>query len=129
MVLTRSTSARRVTLSQLLVLAPSGKSGRCFRASRLEMRGVSRSSRHAGRGAVGVVDCSVRFLATTNNLLRTVKSRGPDIPMLIVNLAPMLARRAGDGGQKARRTRENAKQPFNYRAGRAGFPAEPVVPA
>jgi len=52
------------------------------------------------------------FLAPTYNLLRTVKSRGPDIPMLIVNLAPTLARRAGDGGQKARCTRENAKQPL-----------------
>ncbi len=115
--------ARRVTLSQLLVLAPSGKSGGSFRASRLEMRGVSRSSRDARRGAVGVVDCSAGLLAPTNDPLRTVKSRGPDIPMLISTHVEALASR-GDGGQKARRTRENAKQPFNHRAGRAGFPAD-----
>ncbi|MGJ5175760.1 hypothetical protein ACQR16_18125 [Bradyrhizobium oligotrophicum] len=27
---------------------------------------------------------------------------------------------ADDGGQKARRTGENAKQPYNHRAGKAG---------
>ncbi|CCD90297.1 hypothetical protein BRAO285_980001 [Bradyrhizobium sp. ORS 285] len=51
--------------------------------------------------------------------MRTVKSRGPDIPTLMSTHGEALASR-GDGGQKARRTRENAKQPYSHRAGKAG---------
>ena len=44
--------------------------------------------------------------------LRTVKSCGPDAPMLGFNAAPTLTRCAGDGGKKARFTRESTKQPL-----------------
>jgi hypothetical protein len=40
---------------------------------------------------------------------RTAKSNGPDAPTLAFNLAMMLAHHAGDGGKKARLTRESAK--------------------
>jgi hypothetical protein len=44
--------ARRANLPQAIALAPSGKSQRLSRASRLGKRGVSRSSRHARWAAV-----------------------------------------------------------------------------
>src|SRR5438270_3474768 len=61
-------------------------------------------------------------------LWRTVKSRGPDTPTLVSRLRRRLWRRAGNGGQKARSTGENAKQPFHpsRREGR-DVSAEPVV--
>jgi hypothetical protein len=46
--------ARRASLSQVRALAPSGKSAADFRTSRLDKRGVSRSSRHAGWDAMDV---------------------------------------------------------------------------
>jgi hypothetical protein len=62
--------------------------------------------------------------------MRTVKSRGPDTPTLVSRLATTLTRRAGNGGQKARSTGENAKQPFQPLRGECRvFSAEPVVPA
>jgi hypothetical protein len=79
------------------------------------------------RDTMGAADCSM-LVMRTNSPLRTVKSRGPDIPTLISRsrarrgLRPMVAR--------SRRTRENAKQPLKplCRGGRE-CPAAPVVPA
>ena len=51
------------------------------------------------------------FLRGRLMLLRTAKSCGPGIPTLMPNLRVTLARRAGDGGQKARRTGESTYKP------------------
>jgi len=72
---------------------------------------------------MGVCRRSVRYFARTNGDARTVKSRGPDIPMLISTHAEA-SPRVEDGGQQARRTRENAKQPLKPIAqGRPDAPA------
>ena len=51
-----------------------------------------------------------RMARKTNALTsRTAKSCGPDAPTLAFNLAMMLTHHAGDGGKKARLTRESTK--------------------
>jgi hypothetical protein len=72
--------------------------------------------------------CSVVLPCRRTTLMRTVKSRGPDIPTLIsTSMVPGIT---GDGGQKARRTGESAKQPFKPLRGECRvFSAEPVVTA
>ena len=94
--------ARRVTLSQLSTLASSGKSQRSSRPSRLHMRGVSRSSRTWERDAmdVGSPQCAPLACRRTR-VSRTVKSCGPDTPML-VSSATRASALSRHGGKRAR---------------------------
>ncbi|MGJ4905771.1 hypothetical protein ACQR0V_29680 [Bradyrhizobium sp. HKCCYLS2058] len=93
-------------------LVSSGKSLAHFRASLLPHEGRFATVTNRWQwDAMGVYCRSVDQSARTNGDARTVKSRGPDIPTLISTHAGAFASR-GDGGQKARRTRENAKQPL-----------------
>jgi hypothetical protein len=80
------------------------------------------------RDAVGVRELQREQLRRRTTPLRTVKSRGPDTPTLVSHLRRHLWCRAGNGGQKARSTGENAKQPLkpSRREGR-DISAEPVV--
>ena len=74
--------------------------------------------------------CSVACPRRRTTEMRTVKSRGPDTPTLVSRLRRRFQRRAGNGGQKARCTGENAKQPFHPSRGECRvFSAEPVVTA
>jgi|KBSSwiStaDraftv2_1062776.scaffolds.fasta_scaffold323694_3 hypothetical protein len=71
---------------------------------------------------------SVIHVAPTNDPARTVKSRGPDTPMLVSRV--MRLKRMARTVAKSRRTGENAKQPFQPLRGEGRvFSARPVVPA
>ncbi len=73
--------------------------------------------------------CSVAWLRGRTASMRTVKSRGPDTPTL-VSRSKGWTSPAADGGQQARSTGENAKQPFQPSRGECrDVSAEPVVPA
>jgi hypothetical protein len=68
----------------IFALAPSGKSAAHFRTSLLPHEGrVATVTRRWQWDAMGVCRRSVSFFARTNGDARTVKSRGPDIPMLM----------------------------------------------
>ncbi|MGC2774055.1 MAG: hypothetical protein WA418_00300 [Bradyrhizobium sp.] len=93
-----------------------------FTPSRLDTRGASRSSRTLRRDAVGVsmLQRGV-ILRRRTAAMRTVKSRGPDTPMLVSRvmrdkrIARTVAKKPGAPGS-ARSSRQN------HRAGNAGMP-------
>ncbi len=65
-------------------LAPSGKSPAHFRTSLLPHEGRFATVTDRWQwDAMGVCRRSVSYFARTNGDARTVKSRGPDIPMLM----------------------------------------------
>ncbi|WP_315797952.1 hypothetical protein, partial [Bradyrhizobium sp. SZCCHNRI3043] len=75
--------ARRATLSHAADVASSGKSPAHFRTSLLPHEGRFATVTNRWQwDAMGVCCCSV-VATRTNSDTRTVKSRGPDIPMLI----------------------------------------------
>jgi hypothetical protein len=75
-------TARRANLPHAFMLAPSGKSQRCSRASRLDEEGrFGRSSRYVGRGCDGRVSAQDVARGT-----RSTKPCGPDTPMLVSTL-------------------------------------------
>jgi hypothetical protein len=76
----------------------------------------------AGAAAVRCCGAGARSFAD----VEIVWSRHPDAG---VNVATTLTRRARDGGQKARRTREITYKTSTHRAGNAGCSAGPVVTA
>jgi hypothetical protein len=87
--------ARRVTLSHAAEVAPSGKSPAHFRASLLPHEGRFATVTDRWQwDAMGVCCCSVVHTARTNGDARTVKSCGPDIPMLISRVMRVSALRA-----------------------------------
>ncbi len=78
------------------------------RSSRLDTRGVSRSSRHARRRCGGRIELQRDLITPTNNAIRTVKSCGPGIPVLMPRAMRTHCRgrddakhRRGYGGKKA----------------------------
>jgi len=74
--------------------------------------------------------CSVACPCRRTTSMRTVKSRGPDTPTLVSPAQRAQAALSRYGGQKARSTGENAKQPFQPLRGECrDVSAEPVVPA
>jgi hypothetical protein len=98
--------------------------------SRLDKRGASRSSRTLRRDAVGVSMLQRGLSAPTNDVDAHGQVAWSWHPDADAKLATTLTRRTGDGGQKARRTGENAKQPFHPSRGECrDVSAEPVVPA
>jgi hypothetical protein len=69
-------------------LSPSGKSILELAPSRAHQRGVSRSSRHVGRGMRWMRRRQARLLSSrTRALPHAAKACGPDIPTLISSLA------------------------------------------
>ena len=88
--------ARRANLSHVFALATSGKSERCFRASRLDEEGrYGQSSRHVRRG------CDGRgWHVRRTGPARTAKSRGPGLPTLRSSLATMLCITPATGARK-----------------------------
>jgi hypothetical protein len=102
----------------------------CLSHSRpVSHEGVSQSSRTSRRDAVGVLVLQRGFPCRRTATMRTVKSRGPDTPTL-VSSAMCASALSRYGGQKARRTGENAKQPLKPSRGEGRvFRLVPVVPA
>jgi hypothetical protein len=88
--------ARRANLSHVFALATSGKSERCFRASRLDEEGrYGQSSRYVRRG------CDGRgWHVRRTGPARTAKSRGPGLPTLRSSLATMLCITPATGARK-----------------------------
>src|SRR3954449_8674620 len=80
-------------------------------------------------GCGGRVDVAAGLSRRRTTLMRTVKSRGPDTPTLVSAHDAFMRCRA-HGGQQARRTGENAKQPLKPSRGECrDVSAKPVVPA
>ena len=84
--------------------------------SRLDWRGVSRSSRTWKRDAVDVSGCSA-LVARTNNPGRTAKSYGPDIPVLMSSRRAV-STNAPTTGAKKPVPEESTYKPFKHCAGR-----------
>ncbi len=74
--------------------------------SRLDLRGVSRSSRTLRRDAMDAA------CAMTKRATRTAKPCGPDAPTLASNSRRRVPRLAGDGGNKARSPRRARSKPL-----------------
>jgi hypothetical protein len=93
--------------------------------SRLDWRGVSRSSRTWKRDAVDVSGCSA-LVARTNNPGRTAKSYGPDIPVLMSSRRAV-STNAPTTGAKKPVPEESTYKPFKPLRREAGYLADPVV--
>jgi hypothetical protein len=93
-------------------------------------RGVSRSSRTSGAGCGGRVDAAAWLIRADEQRRCARSSRAVLIPRRWYHARDDASHHTGNGGQKARRTGENAKQPFHPSRGECRvFSAEPVVTA
>jgi hypothetical protein len=82
-------------------------------------RGVSRSSRTWRRGAVAAWHRE-RIRASTSDVVRTVKPRGPGVPWLALSPQRRFGVLRGDGDNKVRSPGRARSKPSNHCAGKAG---------
>jgi hypothetical protein len=82
-------------------------------------RGVSRSSRTLRRGAVAARHRE-RIRASTSDVVRTVKPRGPGAPWLALNSLMLCIKRMTVATKSGSPGRSRSK-PSNHRAGKAGY--------
>ncbi len=83
-------------------------------------RGVSRSSRTWRRGAVAAWHRE-RIRASTSDVVRTVKPRGPGVPWLALSPQRRFGVLRGDGDNKVRSPGRARSKPSNHCAGKAGY--------